>query len=182
MPEHSPADIVRLLRDIETRSLLNAHGMPSEKEEVPLWEGVVFMVAGMRVIAPLNEVREILNYPSAVTVVPGTKPWVLGIANVRGNLLPILDLEVFLGGRGKKGFGRRSRVLVIEHNGIFAGLQISDVQGMRHFSEEQKTEVPVLHEGIRPYVEEAFVLDTEALPVLSFSAMTDDPEFQVAAA
>lgn len=49
-------------------------------------------------IAPLEEVKEILNYPDGVTRVPGTQAWLLGMANIRGNLLPLIDLQQFLGG------------------------------------------------------------------------------------
>ncbi len=59
----------------------------------------MFYVGDDRLIAPLNDIKEILNFPSAITKVPGTKPWMLGIANIRGTLLPVIDLQLFLIGR-----------------------------------------------------------------------------------
>lgn len=182
MPDNSSGEILRLLQDIENRSLQFAQGLPAQHEEQKLWEGVLCTVAGLRVIAPLEEVKEILNYPSSVTLVPGTKPWVLGIANIRGNLLPIFDLQVFLGAKSSRGIGRRNRVLVINHNGLFAGLLVGDVQGMRHFSEDQKAEVPILHTGLRPFVQDACLLEGEVVPVLSMNLLAENPDFQVAAA
>ena len=44
-----------------------------------------------------DEVVEILPMPQ-VTPVPGAQPWLLGVANIRGNLLPIVDLKQFLEG------------------------------------------------------------------------------------
>jgi twitching motility protein PilI len=61
---------------------------------------------------------------------------VLGVANVRGNLLPILDLKGFLLGEKTKK-SRDTRVLVMQHKGIMAGLLVEEVLGMRHFLEEE---------------------------------------------
>lgn len=44
----------------------------------------------------LNEVKEVLPLPPLQTV-PLTKPWFLGVANVRGNLYNISDLAQFMG-------------------------------------------------------------------------------------
>jgi len=178
----SSGEIIRLLQDIESRSLQFAQGLPTRHEERLLWEGMLCTVAGVRVIAPLREVKEILNYPSSVTRVPGTKPWVLGIANIRGNLLPIFDLQIFLGGKTSRAVGHRSRVLVIDHKGVFAGLLVGDVQGMRHFSEDQRVDAPILHAGLRPFVKDACLLDGEVMPVLSMNLIAENPDFQVAAA
>ena len=51
-------------------------------------------------IAPMGNVVEMLPVPEA-TPLPGVQPWVAGLANVRGRLLPLFDLEVFF---GKKAF------------------------------------------------------------------------------
>lgn len=44
----------------------------------------------------LNEVKEVLPVPPLQSI-PLTKPWFLGIANVRGNLYNISDLAQFMG-------------------------------------------------------------------------------------
>ena len=173
-------ELLQLLRDIERRSLANAQGLPHEEVE-QLWAGVLSTIVGVPVIAPLDEVREILNYPSAVTPVPGTKSWVLGIANVRGNLLPIMDLQQFLGGVPIK-IGRRSRVLVINHQDLYAGLLVDGVQGMRHFSEEQLTDVPILPETVRKYISKAYVTDGGIWSVFSLKLLAEKPDFHLAAA
>jgi twitching motility protein PilI len=181
MAESSSADILQLLGEIERRSRHNAGGMPQEQKGQQLWEGVLCTIAGIKVIAPLHEVREILNYPPAVTHVPGTKSWVRGIANIRGNLLPIIDLQVFLGGKPVVP-GRRSRVLVINHHGLFAGLLVGNVQGMRYFAEDQHADVPVLPNAVQPFTKDAYVLDGEIWPVFSMNTLAENPGFQVAAA
>ncbi|WP_227511786.1 chemotaxis protein CheW [Psychrobacter sp. ENNN9_III] len=55
------------------------------------WRGIVFEIGGQRLIAPMGEVSEVLAMPE-YTSMPLVKSWMLGIANVRGRLLPITDL------------------------------------------------------------------------------------------
>ena len=59
------------------------------------WQGVVFEIGGQRLVAPMGQVSEILTMPE-YTSVPLVKPWMLGIANIRGRLLPLTDLSRFL--------------------------------------------------------------------------------------
>ena len=61
------------------------------------WVGVAFRLAGEVFLVAREETREVLAYPAAVTRVPGARSWIRGLANVRGQLLPIVDLRAFLG-------------------------------------------------------------------------------------
>ncbi|MES9854993.1 MAG: chemotaxis protein CheW [Sedimenticola sp.] len=171
---------VELLQDIESRSRRFAIGLPQQVEVKQFWEGVLFVSSGMHSIAPLNEVKEILNYPSAVTSVPGTKPWILGVANIRGNLLPLIDLQLFLGGTATT-IGRRSRVLVIDHQGLYAGLLVGDVKGIRHLTDEQGAPVPLLPNTARRYIQRAYKLEGAVWSVFSMGMLAETSGFRVAA-
>ena len=104
-------------------------GLPMQEAPPESWEGVMFSVLGSRLVMPLREVVEMLPFPPVVTRVPGAKAWVRGVANIRGNLLPLIDLQSFLGGSPISP-DRHSRVLVINHEEIFAGLLVERVMGM----------------------------------------------------
>ena len=54
-------------------------------------------MAGELYLVAREEAREVLGVPSPLTRVPGAKSWILGLANIRGQLLPIIDLRAFLG-------------------------------------------------------------------------------------
>jgi twitching motility protein PilI len=49
------------------------------------------MIGQERFLLDLTQVGEIVPVP-AITVVPLTQPWYLGLANVRGNLISVIDL------------------------------------------------------------------------------------------
>ena len=85
-----------VLTDIATRSRQRAAGLPAQEEAVELWNGIGFHLAGERYVAPMGEVVEILHVPR-YTHIPGVRNFMLGAANVRGRLLPIIDLALFFG-------------------------------------------------------------------------------------
>ena len=77
-----------LLSDIEQRSHEAAAHLPESSAVRDVWDGLVFSVAGVRIVAAMDEVSEMLPFQERITRVPGAKPWMLGLANVRGSLLP----------------------------------------------------------------------------------------------
>ena len=119
------------LLDLAQRSVQHAHGLPAQIDIKPHWTGIGFSLGGQRLVAPMAEVAEILSVPSS-TRLPGVKPWVRGVANVRGRLLPLIDLESFFGGT-LSGNRKRQRVLALEHGDLYSGLIVSEVHGMQHF-------------------------------------------------
>jgi methyl-accepting chemotaxis protein len=68
--------------------------------------------------------------------VPGAKSWVKGLANVRGHLLAVIDLRQFLGGSATV-MTRNTRILVVNHRDIPAGLVVDEVLGFRRFAENE---------------------------------------------
>ena len=84
-----------LLQELERRSRVAASGRGREAAQQEEWVGVGFRVANTYLVAAREEVREVMPFPG-VTKLPGAKPWLLGLANVRGQLFPITDLNLFL--------------------------------------------------------------------------------------
>src|SRR6478736_5727932 len=61
---------------------------------------------------PIEQVREIIEYPG-LTTVPLTPPFMRGVINLRGAVVPVIDLSVGFG-RETTEIQRRSCVVVIE--------------------------------------------------------------------
>ena len=104
-----------LLASYEQRSLAHVVGLPEQLDAPGLWRGVGFRIGSRRLAAGFDEVREILPLPP-VTPVPGAQPWMLGVANVRGSLLPVVDLKQFLEGERTVAH-EGQRVLVVRQSG-----------------------------------------------------------------
>lgn len=176
----SAADAMASLADMEQRSQMAAQQLPQTEGAHDFWDGLVFSVAGVRVTAAMNEVSEMLPYQESITRVPGAKPWVLGLANVRGSLLPVIDLQVYLGAKAVVP-SKASRILVLRLRGLVAGLLVPSVQGMRHFNLSDRLSNARMKGALGAYVYEAFSLEDEVWPVFSMSALSADPEFRSAA-
>ncbi len=165
-----------LLLDLERRTLKGLTNLPAIDLVEEQWVGVGFRIGDSKLIASMSEVKEILDLPE-FTLVPGVKSWVVGVANVRGSLLPILDMKTFLLGEDIKQ-RQKGRVIVIDYKGFNTGLIVEEVYGMRHFRESDATnEIPDVHGEISQYVEKAFKQDKEYWPVFEFNAMAQDERF-----
>ncbi len=116
------------LLEIAERSKRRGLGLLGQGESA--WTGVGFTLAGENFLAPIGEIAEILKTPR-YTLVPGVESWMRGLANVRGRLLPITDILLFLGRKSNKQEQKR-RVLVVDHEEMFAGLVVDEVLGMQH--------------------------------------------------
>jgi purine-binding chemotaxis protein CheW len=72
---------------------------------------------------PVENVREVAEL-GELAPLPGTPPVVLGVRNLRGQILPVYDLAAVL---GVVGDGTPRRLVVAENDGRQAGLAIDEV-------------------------------------------------------
>ncbi len=166
-----------ILKEIEQRSLANDIGLPVEEEIKEEWSGVAFRVNDINFVAAMGEVLEILLYPE-LSRVPRAKPWLKGIANIRGNLLPIMDLKSYLIGE-KTNIHRRSRVLVVNSNGIITGLLVDESMGIRRFYVDQySSSLQDISSDYKQYVAGSFAEnDGDIWWKFSMKALSDNPLF-----
>lgn len=57
---------------------------------------LTFFVGGEEYAVNILKVKEIIEYDT-VTTVPNTAPWIRGVTNLRGNVVPVIDLAVKFG-------------------------------------------------------------------------------------
>jgi twitching motility protein PilI len=169
-------DPLSILRHIEERCRFCATGLPQKTETGRLWCGVAFRIAASRMVAAMGEVVEILTYPE-LTVIPYTRTWVRGIANIRGRLLPVIDMNGYLHDRLTT-IGRRTRVMVADCSGVYTGLIVDEVMGLRHFPEEACLEGPsTVDEALEAYVHEGFCVDGQHWGIFRLSRLVESPRF-----
>ena len=130
------------LLDYEQRSRTFEPGQATGQLHGGEWVGVIFRIGDDRLACSIEKVHEFLPIP-AFTPVPGTKPWILGLANVRGDLLTIIDLAWFLNGQ-RSNVSMRTRLLSASLRGRPIGLMVDEVFGQRHFvsDEGKKARLP----------------------------------------
>jgi twitching motility protein PilI len=170
-----------LLKELEKRSRTVAANSVAESEAGPEWVGVAFRMGGETFLVAREETREVLGYPAVVTRIPGAKSWVKGLANIRGALMPMLDLRQFLGS-GATATGRNTRIVVVNHRDIPAGLMVDEVLGFRRFAESEfNADAPPTVIRCDSYLAGAFRRGGEVWPVLSLKTLVESQSFLQAA-
>jgi twitching motility protein PilI len=170
-----------LLKELERRSRPAVAGGAPDAAVGQEWVGVALRMGGETFLVAREETREVLGLPAVVTRIPGTKAWVRGLANVRGQLLPMLDLRLFLGS-GTTASSRNTRVVVVNHREIPAGLIVDEVLGFRRFAEKDfNVEPPPTVIRCDSYLAGAFRRGGEVWPVLSLKSLVESESFLQAA-
>ena len=101
--------------------------------------------AGAQWLIRLADAGEVIAIP-AVATVPLTKPWYLGIANIRGNLYGVVDFGAFLGDSSgsppSSGAAPRLVLFGPRVGELRAGLVVHRVLGLRNLAELGKADAP----------------------------------------
>ncbi len=165
----------KLLKEMDERSRLSATEAVFHEQADNAWRGIGFLVDGQRLIAPMGEVEEVIRVP-ACTKLPGVKPWLNGVANIRGRLLSVVDLGAFFGEQSAISSHKR-RVLIIKLGDIYTGVIVREVLGLHSFSEGMSREGVEIGARFKPYVEGKFEVDNESWTVFSLFKLVQAPAF-----
>ncbi len=173
---------VELLAELERRGRAVSAQVGHEATAGREWVGIALRMSGELFLAAREETREVLGVPANLTRVPGAKPWIKGLANVRGTLLPVIDLRQFVGS-GITASTRNTRIVVVNHREIPAGLMVDEVLGFRRFAESEFNgdAAPTVARCER-YLAGTFRRGPEQWPVLSLRSILESSAFTDAAA
>ena len=95
---------------------------------------------------PIGMVKEIVRLPE-ITPVPDTPEFVEGVINLRGKIVPVIDMRKRLGAASID-YGRASRVLILELGGKIVGLIVDSASEILKISEEAVEPPPELVSSI----------------------------------
>lgn len=174
-------DPFEILAEYERKSLAHVVGLPEQLDAPGLWRGVGYRIGRRRLASGFDEVVEILPMPQ-VTPVPGAQPWMIGVANIRGNLLPVVDLKQFLEGE-RTVLHEAQRVLIVRQPGGDVAVTIDELFGQRSFLAVQEVPAEPLADGrYAHFVDRAFELADQSWGIFSLERLARTPEFRQAAA
>lgn len=170
-----------LLADYERRSLAHAPGVPEQIDTPGLWRAIGFRIGEREFVCGIDEISEILLTPPPVTGIPGARSWLLGVANVRGTLLAMVDLKQFLFGQRTQITGQ-VRVLVIKQSGGNVGVLVDALLGYRNLTDADRADAKgEADPGLARFVAENISLGKTRLGRFSMVELTRAAEFQQAA-
>jgi twitching motility protein PilI len=170
------SEALAILSEIQAATFQNAAQLPLKESAQPEWQGLGYQIGGTRLVSPMGEVSEILKVPK-ITPLPGVKSWILGIANVRGRLMPIVDLHEYLSMTPTQPMAQW-RVLVVEDDDLVAGLVVEQSLGIQHFLEgsHEETSGDGL-ESLKPFVTGAFRHGGRVFFEMELSSILRDERF-----
>ncbi len=168
------------LEALARRYSAGAEEPPGPAEGPQVWRGTALGIAGVPLLVAVGELEEIIETP-AVTPIPGTKAWVLGVASHMGGVLPILSGDALF--RGRPHTGRvREFCMVIRRPGMHFGLTLSDVERDMKFPVGERDREHPVDEDFAPFTDGGFHCGERFLAVLDIDRLVADSDLGNAAA
>ncbi len=106
----------------------------SEKELVREFEVLSFVVGDQEMAFDVDYVEIVID-KTDITPVPKSKPMIKGIINLRGRIVPIIDLAYVLGTDVDE--SKYESIVVIKYNEIEAGFLVESVKGVLRTSTQE---------------------------------------------
>ncbi|WP_170291868.1 chemotaxis protein CheW [Heliobacterium mobile] len=119
---------------------------------------------------PIERVREIIR-PTPITLIPHTPPYVLGLLNLRGNVIPVIDLRLRLH-ITPEGEAKNNRIIVVEIEGVVVGMMVDSVSSVMTVQEDMLTDTPdMLCETDDGFINRVIKTDQRLTVLLNLQAM-----------
>ncbi len=133
---------------------------------------IYFAVPGLQLCLSLDSVGRVLPV-MALQEVPQTPPYAAGLMNLGGDIIPVLDLAMWLQRPGF-GFDLDTPILLCTDGHRWAGLLVESVAGVGPIENNHRQMISVTGEGPSPFVSVferddvlTFMLDIESVLVVA---------------
>ena len=171
----SEQPLERLLR-MQHAALTAGYSLP-EAETEQRTGGLAFGVDDQRLVVALTDISDIVDY-GRVTPVPCTKSWLRGVANIRGGLYSIVDLEAFLGYEVNE-TDTEGKFMVVNRDELGCAWLVRSIYGLRYFDDDEDDRgAAEFDERLRPYVTRAFARGNELWGMLDVNRLVDTTAFR----
>jgi purine-binding chemotaxis protein CheW len=143
-------------------------------------ELITFQVGGQLFGLDIMAIREIRAW-SPVTRLPQVPPYVSGVVNLRGTVLPVYDLAARLGWAATEATPRNP-IIVTDIGGQTRGLIVDSVNDIVALpSDSLQQPEGAAHEGIVRFIEGLAPLGDDMVIVLDLAALARDEPMDMAA-
>jgi len=138
---------------------------------------IVFLINDQEFGVEIKQTREIINF-TELTEMPSTPDFVKGVINLRGEIVPIVDLYKRL---EIEKVERESddKIIVVEIGGNLIGMQVSEVKGIIRLSEANIGSAPGLTKQYkRDFIEGVGKLDDRLIILLKLNQVLTQEEVE----
>ena len=124
----------QIIRELKARAQALAR-IPVAEGSTEGFEALEFRLAGERYALESCHIREVFPLEN-LTMLPGTPPFVLGIANLRGEMVSVIDMGKFFG-LPERGLGELNKLIVLSHSEMCFGILADEVIGIRFILQKE---------------------------------------------
>ena len=166
-----------VLLEIDRRSRERMASTSSEEAYSAVNKGRLALRVGLwNLMLPMDDVAEIVPFPR-ITAVPGVKAWLLGIANLRGTVIAVVDLQKYLGEKLTVPTNN-SRLIIVRSGEWGYGLLVDEIIGTRNFGRENRVSAfNDINSNLRHYLSEVFESEKKKWLALDVKRLLTDPKF-----
>ncbi len=128
-------------------------------KKVLLRQYIIFNISEIDFMIPIKNALEIAYLPD-ITPLPNLPNWILGISNLRGDILSIVDLISFFG-LSKKRYQKKKQLIVMHNNLMKIGITVDRIKGMIASNKVQTNiqQNPFKEGTLNRFVSNVFVID-----------------------
>lgn len=142
-------------------------------------ELIAFRIGDQEFCVNIMSVREIRGWTPA-TAMPHSPHYVLGVINLRGAVLPIIDLSARLGMKPAEPSARHV-IIVAQVKSQVAGLLVDAVSDILTVTDENIQPVPEVSSDLeRQYARGIFAIDKRMICMIELDALFPDAESEAA--
>jgi len=122
-----------------------------QEEDTLKGKYLVFFIDNELYGIEIRYITEIIGI-QPITVVPETPPYIKGITDLRGKIIPVMDARLRLNKEERK-YDERTCIIVLDFNGRSAGLIVDDVSEVMVINEENIAPPPEVNTSGRRFLE-----------------------------
>ncbi|MFW5694032.1 MAG: chemotaxis protein CheW [Alkalispirochaeta sp.] len=111
-----------------------------EEEDMTRDRYLCFTLEDQSFAVPITVVREIVEMQE-ITPVPHMPEYLRGVVNLRGQIIPIIDLRLRLG-MDYREYDRRTCIVIVAYEGKQIGLVVDRMDEVVHFDENHREPAP----------------------------------------
>ncbi len=142
-------------------------GIKELKEEISREERIItFRLNDELIGVDINDVTKITT-DVEITPVPKTKPYIMGVMNLRGNIIPVVSLKKMFNLQGQEENLESATVIVVETDLGNIGISVDKIEGAVKIFPEDIQPPPMNAVGIDPeYIKGVVMLNNDLLILL----------------
>lgn len=114
-------------------------------------------------IIQIQEIRRLKE--TSISPVPGVFDYILGILNMRGEVVPVVDLRKKLQNE-KSIIQKESRIIILSTENKYVGFLVDRVKGVINLEEKDITEPAEETKMLSPYIKNIGMIDKHVIFVL----------------